>query len=257
MFRLWFSMERQSERACRRVRAAFPAAIRRRISRTRAMAMFGCVGDSEENVMTNLRQLANATGATVLLLVHLNKHSRDQRHAGMPAVHENRVRGSGVFQSAPDWHMQLHRGKEDGQVYAYQLKDRAGNRCKSFIYQMTFEEEKEKMTLSHVRDMTPEEHRDRKVRWSDLAIVPNLPDPKEAVWSEFEKGREMTREEVAGILRGLPQYAALAQSTLEDKAKDLLRALKHDDKIHQTRSPAKGRDAAYARKDMGQAAGGV
>jgi hypothetical protein len=220
---------------------------------------FGNENDSGEvqNVMTNLRQLANATGATVILMVHLNKHSRAQSMAGIPPVHENRVRGSGVFQSAPDWHMQLHRGKEDGEVYAFQLKDRAGNRCKSFVYQMAFEEEKGKMTLSHVRDMSSDEHRDRRVR-SSLAVAPGFPDAAEVVGAEFEKGGELSRDDVARILRGMPQYHNRAQSTLESKAKDLLRLFEGDGSIEPTQAPAPGRPARYRKKrNLGKAAGGV
>ncbi len=220
---------------------------------------FGNENDSGEvqHVMTNLRQLANATGATVLLMVHLNKHSRAQSMAGIPPVHENRVRGSGVFQSAPDWHMQLHRGKEDGEVYAFQLKDRAGNRCKSFIYRMTFESDKEKMTLSHARDMTPEEHRDRKVKVSSLAVMSSLPDPREAVWAEFEKGSELSWKDAVKVLKTLPQGQGKAESTLEKEAKKLLSTFAREGLIYQVQSPARGRDATYRKKDMGQAVAGV
>ncbi len=209
---------------------------------------FGNENDSGEvqNVMTNLRQLANATGATVLLLVHLNKHSRAQQNTGIPAVHENRVRGSGVFQSAPDWHMQLHRGKADGEVYAYQLKDRAGNRCKSFIYSMNFEDQNQKMTLAHVRDMTQDEHRSRKVKLT-LALVPDLPDPKQAVMAEFEKRPEMSKDDVAKVLATLPQCDGMADSTLEDKAKDILTALKREGAIEQVRAPSRKGPALYRR----------
>lgn len=215
---------------------------------------FGNENDSGEvqNVMTNLRQLAKATGATVVLLVHLNKHSRAQQNAGIPAVHENRVRGSGVFQSAPDWHMQLHRGKEDGQVYAFQLKDRAGNRCKSFIYTMIFEDQNQKTTLSHARDMTQDEHRNRRVKPA-LGLVPDLPEPKQAVLAVFAKGDMLSREVVADILRPLPQFQGLEPSTLDDKAKDILSRLKREGAIEQTQAPSKKGPALYRKKpDVGQ-----
>lgn len=215
---------------------------------------FGNENDSGEvqNVMTNLRQLANATNATVLLLVHLNKHNPHQKNS-TPAVHENRVRGSGVFQSAPDWHMQLHRGKQDGEVYAFQLKDRAGNRCKSFIYTMAFEDETQRMTLAHVRDMTQDEHRARRVKPA-LGLVPDLPDPKQVVLAEFDKGHEMSKEDVAKVLQSLPQFKDKAPSTVLDAGKDILGQLKNDDLIEQTRSPARNRPALYRKKsDAGTA----
>ncbi len=205
-----------------------------------------------QNVMTNLRQLANATGATVLLLVHLNKYSSQQRKQGVPPVHENRVRGSGVFQSAPDWHMQLHKGKADDEVYAFQLKDRAGNRCKSFIYGMTFEDLQlegvgvfdGKATLRWVRDLTREEHRERQVGRT-LVI---LPDPIEAVRSEFAKDSDMSIADIVMVLRTLPQFTRLADSTLEDKAKDILSGLETEGFIHQTRQPARGKKALYRKR---------
>ena len=206
---------------------------------------FGNENDSGEvqNVMTNLRQLAIATGATVLLMVHLNKFS-PQQQKGMPKVSENRVRGSGVFQSAPDWHVQLHRGHADGEVYAFQLKDRAGNRCKSFIYSMTFEDESQKMTLSHVRDMMPEEHRDRKVKPS-LAGGDSQPEPTAAVEAEFKKGLELSREDVADALGKLPQFTKLASSTLKDKAKDFVSDLEKRGVIAQTKKPSNRQRALY------------
>jgi hypothetical protein len=215
---------------------------------------FGNENDSGEvqNVMTNLRQLANATGATVLLLVHLNKYSPQQGKQGMPRVHENRVRGSGVFQSAPDWHIQLHRGKAEGEVYAFQLKDRAGNRCKSFLYRMTYEEQNEKMTLAHVRDMTPEEHGERKVR-AALALVPEPPDSKQTAMTEFDKGREMSRKDVAAVLRSLPQFKGRADSTVEDAAKDIISRLEDEGAVRQTRKPARGQPALYRKADVGEA----
>ena len=207
---------------------------------------FGNENDSGEvqNVMTNLRQLAIATGATVLLIVHLNKYSPLQGKQGMPRVHENRVRGSGVFQSAPDWHMQLHRGKEDGEVYAYQLKDRAGNRCKSLIYKMVFDEQRQQMTLGHVRDMTETEHRSRKV--TPTLIV--LEDPKKAVLSEFDKGREMSRDDVVNVLKPMARYIDKADSTVEDAAKRLLSTLQKEDLVEQTRAASKKGAALYRRK---------
>ena len=210
---------------------------------------FGNENDSGEvqNVMTNLRQLASATGATVLLMAHLNKWNPALKIA---KVSENRVRGSGVFQSAPDWHMQLHRGAVDGEVYAFQLKDRAGNRCKSFIYQMTFEEQRQRMTLAHARDMTHDEHRARKVK-SPLGLVA-APDPKQTVMTEFEEGREMSRKDVAAVLRALPQFQGKADSTLESKAKELIAALGGEGAITQTQRPAKGREALYRKADVGQ-----
>jgi len=213
---------------------------------------FGNENDSGEvqNVMTNLLQLANATGATVVLLVHLNKHSQKKKKQGIPTVHENRVRGSGVFQSAPDWHMQLHRGRAENEVYAFQLKDRAGNRCKSFIYTMTFEEERQRMTLAHARDMTPEEHRARRVVPA-LAVVA-LPDPKHAIMAEFEKGREMSRKDVADVLHRLPQFEGKADSTLEDRAKEIISALEGEGAIIQTQKSAKGRPALYRKAYVGQ-----
>lgn len=211
---------------------------------------FGNENDSGEvqNVMTNLRQLANATGATVLLMTHLNKWNPALKIA---KVSENRVRGSGVFQSAPDWHMQLHRGSDESEVYAYQLKDRAGNRCKSFIYRMAFEKQREKMTLGHVRDMTQDEHRARKVR-PTLALV-STPNPKEAVMAEFEKGGEKSRKDIADVLRGLPQFKDRAASTLGDKAKEIIAALERERAIIQTQKPARGREALYRRVDAGSA----
>jgi RecA-family ATPase len=213
---------------------------------------FGNENDSGEvqNVMTNLRQLANATGATVMLMTHLNKYSSMQSKQGIPKVHENRVRGSGVFQSAPDWHMQLHRGKADGEIYAFQLKDRAGNRCKSFIFSMTFDEQRQQMTLAHHRDMSAEEHRDRKVR--PIALMPDLPDPKVAVVAEFDKGHEMSRYDVAAALRLLPQFKDKADSTVEDAAKEMISRLEDDGVIRQTQKPAKGRKALYRKADVGQ-----
>ncbi len=213
---------------------------------------FGNENDSGEvqNVMTNLRQLASATGATVLLMAHLNKWSSALAKQGIQKVHENRVRGSGVFQSAPDWHAQLHRGAGDGQVYAFQLKDRAGNRCKSFIYSMLFDEQAQQMTLQHVRDMTQDEHRARKVKPS-LGVVA-VPDPKQAVMAEFENGREMSRKDVAQVLHGLPQFEGKAESTLEDKAKEVISALLAEDAVVQTQKPARGREALYRKADTGQ-----
>jgi RecA-family ATPase len=210
---------------------------------------FGNENDSGEvqNVMTNLRQLANATGATVFLIVHLNKYSPTTK---LPKIGEHRVRGSGVFQSAPDWHMQLHRGKADGEIYAFQLKDRAGNRCKSFIFSMTFDEQKQQMTLAHLRDMSTEEHRDRKVR--PIALMPDLPDPKVAVVAEFDKGHEMSRYDVAAALRLLPQFKDKADSTVEDAAKEMISRLEDDGVIRQTQKPAKGRKALYRKADVGQ-----
>jgi hypothetical protein len=215
---------------------------------------FGNENDSGEvqNVMTNLRQLANATGATVLLMTHLNKWNPALK---IVKVSENRVRGSGVFQSAPDWHMQLHRGANDNEVYAFQLKDRAGNRCKSFIYEMTFEEERQKMTLAHVRDMTQDEHRARKVK-PTLGVVA-VPDPKQAVTAEFETGREMSRKDVAGVLYGLPQFAGKANTTREDKAKDIIGVLLAEGAITQTQKPARGREAKYRKADTGKVAGRI
>lgn len=208
---------------------------------------FGNENDSGEvqNVMTNLRQLASATGATVLLMTHLNKWNPALKIA---KVSENRVRGSGVFQSAPDWHMQLHRGAADGEVYAYQLKDRAGNRCKSFIYQMTFEEQRQRMTLAHVRDMTQDEHRARKVKPA-LALVP---DAKQAVMAEFERRSEMSRRDVAAVLGALPQFQGKAESTLEDRAKDIISALEAGRAIIQTKKSAKNQPALYRKADVGQ-----
>lgn len=210
---------------------------------------FGNENDSGEvqNVMTNLRQLAIATGATVVLMVHLNKWSPALKIA---RVSENRVRGSGVFQSAPDWHMQLHRGKAENEVYAFQLKDRAGNRCKSFIYTMAFDEPKQKMTLARVRDLTQEEHRARKVK-TTLGLVPNLPNLKDAVAAEFENGREMSREDVVEVLQSLPQFSDKAHSTVEDEAKKTISALEKAGVIYQSQKPARGRRALYRKKDMG------
>jgi hypothetical protein len=215
---------------------------------------FGNENDSGEvqNVMTNLRQLAGATGATVVLMAHLNKFSSGDGMRGIQKVHENRVRGSGVFQSAPDWHMQLHRGQDKDEVYAFQLKDRAGNRCRSFVYSMTFDDRNQQMTLQHVRDMTQDEHSARRVKPA-LGLVG--PDPKPAVKAEFDGGREMSRTDVAEVLRRLPQYQGLKDGTLQDKAKKIIGALERDGTITQTQKPARGREARYRKTDAGRVAG--
>jgi len=209
---------------------------------------FGNENDSGEvqNVMTNLRQLASATGATVLLMTHLNKWNPALK---LMKVSENRVRGSGVFQSAPDWHMQLHRGQGKHEVYAFQLKDRAGNRCRSFIYSMIFSDEAEQMSLEHLREMTEDEHRARKVK----PTVAEVPDPKQVALAEFDKGREMSRDHVAAVLQRLPQFKDKAPDTVSDAAKRILGDLKKKDLIEQAQAPSRKGPATYRRKaDAGQ-----
>ncbi len=117
---------------------------------------------------------------------------------------------------------------------------------------MNFEEQTQKMTLAHVRDMTQDEHRNRRVK-PPLGLVSELPDPKRAVMAEFDKGREMSRKDVADVLRGLPQFADKAVSTLEDKAKEIISALEADSAIIQTQRPGPGRPALYRKADVGEA----
>ena len=71
--------------------------------------------------------------------------------------------------------------------------------------------------------------------------------------TEFEKGRELSRKDVATMLSALPQFGGKAASTLEDTAKDIISALEAEGAIHKTQKPAKGRPALYRKKpDMGK-----
>ena len=58
---------------------------------------------------------------------------------------------------------------------------------------------------------------------------------------------------VADVLRGLPQFKGRADSTLDDKAKDIVSALEAEGAIVQSQKPAKGRPATYRKADTGKA----
>ena len=216
-----------------------------------------------QNVMTNLRQLAIATEATILLLVHLNKYSPPRIGHRPPKVHENRVRGSGVFQSAPDWHMQLHRGDVEHEVHAFQLKDRAGNRCRSFIYKMDFTDRvsgdlsiTQNATLCWIRDMTPDEHKSRAVNPS-FSVVPGSPTPEDAIRDEFQVRGELTTPEVEAVLSGHPRWKDQAPTTVATAARDMLSDLVARKLIERTVAPAPRRPAKYRWVNAGGAAAGV
>jgi hypothetical protein len=98
--------------------------------------------------------------------------------------------------------------------------------------------------------MTQAEHRARKVKPA-LGVVA-VPDPKQAVMTGFEKGREMSKKDVVDVLRGLPQFEGKADSTLEDKAKEIMSALEAEGSIIQTQKSAPGRPALYRKADVGQ-----
>ena len=93
-------------------------------------------------------------------------------------------------------------------------------------------------------------HRDRKVR--PIALVPDVPDPKATVVAEFDKGREMSRRDVAAALHVLQEFKGKADSTVEDAAKDIINRLEGEGAIRQTQKPAKNRPALYRKTDTGK-----
>lgn len=71
--------------------------------------------------------------------------------------------------------------------------------------------------------------------------------------AEFDKGREMSRDDVATVLRGLPKFSGRAVSTVDDVAKKILGQLVHAGSIIQTRKSAKSRPALYRKADVRKA----
>jgi hypothetical protein len=179
---------------------------------TQRTTMLGEENSSTEQQVywDNIKQLSLATGATIIVLGHLNKWAGAE--SGVPRVSAERWRGSSGSQAAVDTHIQLHRHpKVPGLIEVFVVKGRAGLKCAGFM--LTWRWDETTAEFQWLRAMSEKEAEGRNPGGTPLndedraAIASHL---GERAVAKVKRGRKKPEEIIHGLFN-LSDEVSVAQ----------------------------------------------
>ncbi len=226
---------------------------------TQRSTMLGEENSSTEQQVywDNIKQLSIATGATVIVLGHLNKWAGPD--SGVPRVSAERWRGSSGSQAAVDTHIQLHRHpKVPGLIEAFIVKGRAGLTYPGW--------DEATADYQWVRGMTDKEaegnpHGTQLSEEDRAAIAAHLGEhsvarikrgrmkPEEIIHGLFKLNEEVTIEQMQNAVKFSEGYTNLGDRTLREKKDDGVKVLEERKQIVAWKANAPSQKKTYRRAE--------